>query len=259
MDAARTHSTHLRLSLLVLIALTLSAPVWAQSPSFQLSSTTVTCSSTFCANPPGGQVVVGSTGAAITYSATLTYDPNDSGNNGRWLVVNPNGGGLVTGTDNGGTLNFSLGSAQGLSQGSHQATVTLHATDGSGAADATITITFQTGSGGGNGTLASTVNPINLNAAPGFSQNQQIGISTTSASSITIGVSTTTSSCTGINWLTASINGSNTISSGSSTTVNVTGNANGLTSGVCQGNVVVTPSVGTTLSIPVTFNIGSGT
>jgi hypothetical protein len=165
MDAARTHSTHLRLSLLVLIALTLSAPVWAQSPSFQLSSTTVTCSSTFCANPPGGQVVVGSTGAAITYSATLTYDPNDSGNNGRWLVVNPNGGGLVTGTDNGGTLNFSLGSAQGLSQGSHQATVTLHATDGSGAADSTITITYQTGSGGGNGTLASTVNPINLNAA----------------------------------------------------------------------------------------------
>ena len=65
MDAAHKLSTHFRLSLLIIVALTLSAPAWAQSPSFVLDSTTVTCSGTSCPTPNGGTVNVNSSSTPI--------------------------------------------------------------------------------------------------------------------------------------------------------------------------------------------------
>src|SRR5262249_13739959 len=137
--------------------------------------------------------------------------------------------------------------------------VTLHATDSSGAADAVITITFNASGNGGSSTLTSTQNPIPLSAALGASQSTQIGISTNSSTLITISVGVSELTCAGVNWLSANINGTNTISFGNSASITVNGNSSGLTSGLCQGNVIVTPSVGTTLNIPVNFTIGSGT
>jgi uncharacterized protein (TIGR03437 family) len=252
MDAVRKHSTHIRLSLLVIIALTLSAPVWAQ-PTFQLSSNSISCTGTSC---PPGFVSVNSSGSQITYTVSAPDYSGDTGTNGAWINVSPTGGGQTTP----GTINFSLGSSAGLSGGSHTAVVHLTGTSPAGnPANVDITVTLNGSGTGGNGTLASSVNPINLFAGAGAQAFSNPVITTNSATAITIGVGTNISSCTGVNWLSANINGSNTISFGSGgATINVTGNANGLTSGTCTGNVVVTPSQGTTLTIPVTFNIGSG-
>src|SRR5438876_1179154 len=140
MDAAHKLFSHTRFALLLALALTLSAPVWAQ-PSFSLDTSTVTCTGTSC---PPGVVNVTSTGAQITYTVAAPDYSQDTGTNSTWLVVNPIGAGQTTP----GQINFSLGQTSGLIQGTHTALVKLTATSPAGVnpATATITVTFNTGS-----------------------------------------------------------------------------------------------------------------
>jgi uncharacterized protein (TIGR03437 family) len=252
MDAVQKLLSHRNFLFFLVLALTLCAPAWADTQ-FSLSSNTVTCASTTVCSP--ANISVGSTGAAIAYSVSAPNYSQDTNSNNAWLTVNPTGAGQTPGN-----LNFSIFLTTGLGQGVHTATVTVHATDGSGATDQTITVTFNAGvGGGGSGTLSSTVNPFQLIAAPNATNTVSATINTTSSSSITVSVSTQTTSCTGVNWLSASFQGNTTISqSGGGAVLNVQGNANGLNSGVCQGTVTVMPSVGTNLVIPVTFTVGSG-
>jgi uncharacterized protein (TIGR03437 family) len=257
MDAAHKYSTHFRLSLLLVLALTLSAPTWAfDAPSFQLSSTSITCSSTIC---PPGFVNVGSSGDTITYNVSpVDYSGDSSNPSSKWLQLNSP---VNTNQTTPGQVTFQLGNTSQLTQGLHTAVVHLTGTSPSGnPANVDINFTFNAGStGGGSGTLFSSINPIPLFAAPNAQAFSNPTITTSSQTSITISVSTTTSSCTGVNWLSASVNGNSSISSSSNgALLNVQGNANGLSAGLCQGTVVVTPSVGTVLNIPVNFNVGSG-
>jgi hypothetical protein len=136
--------------------------------------------------------------------------------------------------------------------------VKLTATSPSGVSPVTITVTFNAGvnGGGGNGTLTSSISPINLSSSQTFSNPT---ITTTSITPITISVSTSTSSCTGVNWLSANVAGTSTISQSSGgTSLAVSANLSGLASGTCQGTITVTPSTGAALSIPVNLTVGSG-
>jgi uncharacterized protein (TIGR03437 family) len=248
MDAAQKLTT--RLSLLLLIALTLSAPAWAfDAPQFSLSSNTASCVGTSC--PGNNPVTVNSTGAAIAFKIIVDYS-GDSNNPGQvhWLDVSPSS--LTTPSQ----LTFSLGQAGSLPQGGHSAAVTLAATDGSGAANATITVTLNQG-GGGGGTLTSSINPINLTAAQGASAFANPLITTTSTAPITISVTTSTSSCTGTLWLSASAPGTLISSATGGTALSVQASAAGLAPGLCTGTIIVTPSVGAVLTIPVNFTVGN--
>ncbi|HJZ96186.1 MAG TPA: hypothetical protein VKE70_06750, partial [Candidatus Solibacter sp.] len=256
MDAAQKLSTYIRLSLLPLIALALSSTAWGDTQ-FSLSSNTVSCSGTSCPSPAGGVVSVNSTGDQITYTVGAPDYSVDASNptHFNWLSVSPVGGGQTTP----GSIFFNFVSASGLTQGPHSATVTLHATiPASGVNDAVITVNYVAGSGGGTGTLFSSISPINLVAASGAQAFSNPSITTTSATNITISVGTSTSSCTGVAWLSASIIGNSTISNGSGTTLQVKADATNLPSGFCQGTVAVTPNVGTVLNISVNFTVGSG-
>jgi uncharacterized protein (TIGR03437 family) len=257
MDAAPKLFTYTRLSLLLTLALALSAPAWGDTPQFSLSTATVSCSGTSCPSPAGGNVDVSSTGTAIAFSIATDYS-GDSNNPGQvsWLKVTPLSAPVSTPI----TLNFSIATTSlgQLPGGSHSAVVSLHATDASGASPATITVTYQGGSGGGSGTLTSSIPTINLPAASGAVVFSNPTITTTSATSITISVGTSTSSCTGVAWLSASITGSSTINNTSPTTLQVKLDASNLPSGFCQGTVTVSPSTGTVLNIPVNFTVGSG-
>jgi uncharacterized protein (TIGR03437 family) len=250
MDAA--NKLYTRLSLLLLIALTLSAPAWGfDGPQFSLSTNTINCVGTSC--PPGFVTVNSTTTDVITYSVSAPDYSNDPGTNGRWLVVSPTGGGQTTP----GQINFSLGSASGLTQGGHTAIVTLTATSpATGVNSVQITVNFNQGASGGS-TLTSSINPINLFAAPGAFASSSPSITTNSASALTLTVNAVQTSCQNVAWLTATVS-SNPISLGSSpATLFVQANASNLAPGVCTGRVDVSPSSGAILSIPVNFTIGN--
>ena len=253
MDAAKTLRKNSALFHVLLIALCLAAPAWAQ-PAFRLSTTSVTCAGTSC---PGGDVTVDSTGGTIIYNVNVDYS-GDANNPSQfhWLNVNPSSG--TTSPTN--VLQISLGNFSILPQGNHSAVVRLDATDGSGAAEGTITVSFTTGgSSGGNGSLFSSINPIVQNVATGNSSQVTTTITTTSAANLALSISTQQTSCNTTQWLTAALTGVGTINSSTSTTVQVTLNATNLATQSCTGTVILTPSAGTALNVPVTMNVnGSG-
>jgi uncharacterized protein (TIGR03437 family) len=229
----------------------LSAPAWAyDTPQFSLSQNTVACVGTSC---PPGSVSVGSTGDQITYTVSAPDYSNDTGTNGAWLRISPIGAGQTTP----GSIQFSLGTSSGLTQGPHTAVVHLTAQAPAGVNAVNITVTFNQGNPGGSGTLTSTPSTLNLTAAQGAAAFANPQITTTSAAPIGITVTTSTSSCTNVAWLSASALGT-TVSSASPVNLFVQANASGLAPGVCTGNVVVNPAVGTVLTIPVNFTVGNG-
>src|SRR5207244_12974401 len=113
-------------ALFLVIALAVAIPGRAQAPSF-------TAPGTVSLSGSGGQdVTIGSTGDSITFTFTTVYSAGDPS----WLNVS---GGLPPLTTPR-TLAFNLGNTAGLTQGTHTATVTLHATSPSGVAAANITV-----------------------------------------------------------------------------------------------------------------------
>jgi uncharacterized protein (TIGR03437 family) len=192
---------------------------------------------------------VTSSGDPITYTiGTPNYSVDTTGSRTGWLSVT---GGTTTPT----SLHFSIGTTSGVNPGA-QATVTLTPTAPAGVAAVTITVTFN-GTGGGGGGGSSTLTPSQTSVTlPG---NGSVVISTTSASAISISANVQQSSCGNVNWLGFQLPVT-TVSSVQTSTLTVTANSSGLTNGqVCQGSVIVTPSSGTPLTIPVTFTVnGSG-
>jgi uncharacterized protein (TIGR03437 family) len=233
----------------VVVALLLSAPAFAwQAPAFTLSSSTVSCQGTTC-----GAVSIGASNVnSITFSISAVNYSQDTGSNFNWLQ-NPAAQGVTTPY----VLQFSLNSVAGLAPGLHTATVTLHATDKSGAADATITISFQTGSGGGGGNLSSSPSTLTLPAAAtGQTVSGTLTISTTSTLTVSLNNITTTTNSGG-QWLTASNQGSSSITNGFTTNILVLGNATNLGTGTYTGTVKIIPSLGAELDVPVTLNVNT--
>ncbi|HXK05818.1 MAG TPA: hypothetical protein VMS37_25680 [Verrucomicrobiae bacterium] len=217
------------------------------------SSTSVTLTNTSGQDISLTSSLAGTT--EISFSVgTPQYDNTSSPN--IWLGVN------VTNATTPATISFRVANTSLLQPGPHQATVTVTATNPAGVPNSPLTFTVNFNSstgGGGGGSLTSSINPITLNAATGTTTSVTPTISTTSVTPI--GLSTpviTISSCLGVNWLTASLS-SNTISASLPVSLLVSANASGLGTGVCQGSVTLTPSVGNALTISVTLNVnGSG-
>src|SRR4249919_1471652 len=131
MDAA--HKLIKPAGLLLIVALLVAAPGWAQTPVLTVPST-VSLAGT------GGQLVnVTSSGAPatqITYSIGAPQYANDNGGQqfSPWL-------GVSGGTTTPATLQFSVISTAGLNQGTHTAQVTLTPDATTGAVPQTITVT----------------------------------------------------------------------------------------------------------------------
>ena len=226
-------------ALVFVVALLMAVPGWAQ-PQLVPDSTSVTIPNTGSAFTGLHSSVPGS---EITYTIAKSYADNSSGD---WLVVTPSG------TTTPATLTFSLLNFRPPAPGAG-ATVTLHPTSPAGVADVSISVTFNgssSGGGGGSSTLTPSQTSVTL---PG---NGSVVISTTSTSSIGLSASVQQSSCGNVNWLGFQLPVT-TVSSAQTSTLTVTASSIGLTSGqVCQGNIIVTPTTGTVLTIPVNFTAG---
>ncbi|MBS1855757.1 MAG: hypothetical protein JST11_10355 [Acidobacteria bacterium] len=246
MDATQK-SFKLNLLLIVALAGVLAAPGWSQT-AFSLSATTVNLNQ-------NGAVNVNSTGAAITFTTATTYASD--GGNGVWLTVSP-GGAQTTPA----LLGLQLNQTAGLTAGNtYTATVTL---SGAGVAPATITVTYTAGGGSGGGgggggtgiTLSNTISTLTTPVNGSTVYDNSITISTSSSSSIGLTVSSTLTSCTSQQWLTASLNISS-ITSGAPATLNIAANPYGLSAGLCNATITITPTSGAAATVSVTFSVGS--
>jgi hypothetical protein len=183
MDAAYT-SLKKTASFLAL-ALLISAAASAQ-PAFVLNGGNNATSITLVGNTSTA-VSVASTAAQITYRATTQYQGADL----PWLCLNnplnsPCDTATAQVTPN--NLFILVGQNSGdLSIGTHTATVTLTATDGSGAVAGTITVSYTTNSfqsGGGNGALTASPSAPSISAGYGAQTTLSFQLITTSASSV---------------------------------------------------------------------------
>jgi uncharacterized protein (TIGR03437 family) len=223
------------------IALALVAvPARAQTAAFSLSSTSINLNQ----STSTGSVTVTSTGDPITFTPTISYaaDPNTNNN---WLKISS-----ATPATTPNTVFVQLNVPPVL-PGTYTATVTLTASSPTGVAPATITVTFINGSGGtGSSLITASLTSISL-SSPGNTL-QAVGISTTSGLNISLTASTS------VSWLTATL-ASTIVSSAAPTSVTIQANPAGLQNGTTyQGNVTVTPTGGTAISIFVSFAVTSG-
>ncbi len=238
-------------ALLFVVALLMAAPGWAVTPTLVAPATvTIGTSGSFPAS-----VTSFPAGTTITYVAAISYPMGNS--SGDWLRVKPSG---TTSTALTAYLTFGLrnDSFAGVNSGA-SATVTLMPTIPSGVAAVTIAVTFDSTGGGGTGSTTLTASPttVNLTAAVNSPASTTVNITTNSVSTITINQSTSVSSGAA-NWLSVSPFASALDSSGGST-LTITADGTSLTSGLTyQGSVIVTPSTGTPLTIPVTFAVSAG-
>jgi uncharacterized protein (TIGR03437 family) len=253
MDAA--HRLIRSTGLLFAIGLLIAAPGWAQP--------TLVAPSNVSLSGSGGQLVNVTSSAAgtteINFNTSTAYANDNGGVTIPWLGVS--GAGTTPAS-----LNFNVVTTAGLNQGTHQATVTLTPTStvpaGAVPPAVTITVTFTSGSsggGGGNGTLFANPNPINLSAATSGSPTTSVNvvISTSNTTAITIANVGASVSSGGTNWLSATLNGANSLVNGNPTSILVQASPFNLAAATYTGTVTVTPTVGTALTIPVNFTVGS--
>ncbi len=235
MDAA--YITLKKTALLLAFAL-LCLGSWSSTANAQSLSTCGTValtSQTFQA-----QCNVSSSGAAVTFSGSITYSDSTQG----WLSVNS-----LSSQSTPATLVVGLGSTAILNAnpGSHSATITLTPSAPSGATGATISVTFTpgAGSGGGGGITASSLQTFCPTSACPNPQN--LTLSTTSNTAINFSISTPPS------WLyVSSLSGS--VSNGSPATLTVY--VENFT--IASSTSLTISYSNTSTSVPITVS-GSGT
>ncbi len=240
---------------LVAFALFGAAAAYAQGPMFVFpDGTNVTLQGS-----GGAQIGVQSSGGPISYSIAVAYNAADNPSNANWLSVNFGRTSGITsgaGCTGGSSLCFALGSLAGLASGLHTATVTLTATDSSGATG-TVNVTYDTTStSGGGGTNGITANPSAVTVASTESQPTatiQLQTSNPSTLSFTVAVNPV------VSWLGVSPVGGS-VSAGNSATLTATFNPAGLANNVSYTTNIVVSYASTTVTIPVTYTVGtSGT
>jgi uncharacterized protein (TIGR03437 family) len=231
------------------LALVLAAPAWAQTPSLSLNTNTVSLNQSVLF----GSVNVTSTGAAITYMASIS-GLSDNGGNGIWLKLTSPA--TQTTPD---AVGVQINNTSGMVAGNYTATVTLTPSAPTGVAPVSFTVNWANGGGGGGGgnTISLSQNTLSLSAASGSGTSGSITVSTTSATNIQLGLTATPTTC-GNNWLSVGSN-TNTINNGTSASLTISASAANIANGTtCTGTVTVSPSPGTPASIAVTFSVGGG-
>ncbi|MDQ6758770.1 MAG: hypothetical protein M3Z32_02750, partial [Acidobacteriota bacterium] len=196
-----------------------------------------------------GQTGSASFAAPSTFTVTSTNGPvpfNISAVSlGNWLTVNPSSSALAQ--DAGTALTASVNSnANSLPAGMYPGTITLHANNLPDIViNATLTITDNIINPG----LNATPNPVTFNIQGTNTVSQSVSLSTTApATVVSLSVSPPNS------WLSVSPLAT-LIGPGTAVPLTVTANSTGLTNGVYNGSVIVTPTTGTPFTLPVTLNV----
>ncbi len=243
MDAA--NALLKKTALLLPLALFALAPV-IQAQSFNpIAPQTITSTG-------GLNVLVTSSGSAITFTTFLVNSQAPAGDPSVWLSVSSGG----TTPANITVTPVNLGSQAGT----YTATIGLRASSPAGVADSTFTVTYVSGSGGGGGgggstgVILATPNPVQLQTNTNNAVFQPVNLTTTSTAPISFNVTFTPLS----SWLTAG--SANTfVSSASPATLTVGATTTNLPNGSYNGQVIVTPtSGGAATTIPVTLTVGTG-
>jgi hypothetical protein len=131
-------------------------------------------------------------------------------------------------------------------------TTLLTLTPAAGGVAASVTVAYNPNGGPGGATLAANPVSLSLSAPAGLSTTQMVTVSTSAGSPITIA-----SLFANQSWLTASLSAF-VVSAGSPAILTVTANAAGYSNTILNGQVVVTPAAGTSLTIPVQFSVTGG-
>jgi len=194
---------------------------------------TVSSSSVTLTNDQAQSITVTAGGSSVAYSATGAP---------AWLNLYSSNN--YTTPD---TLAFQLASSL---CGSCSATVTLTPTGGG--TPVAVTVTYSTNGGGGGGAIIPSQSSLALSAPTGQPTSQMITLSTTATSPIQITSLTTTQP-----WLTASLSAF-VVSVNNPAVLTVTANGAGYSNTVLNGQVLITPSSATQITIAVQFTV-SGT
>ena len=269
MDAAQTNNKKFALFLALALLLTVSTHGSAQT--LTAATQTVNLGSTSC-NDFQNVLLTSSTSANISFTAAVQYygsTPTVGDANGAWVYTTILGTGTTSSgttiTGNTGTtgVNLTIG-ANRFPLTSDTAQVIVTPTSGPGAGtQIAIAVNYQTNTSCGgntgsasNGQITVTPGNISLAAAAGATNQQTLVIQNLTGNTITFTVGTLPNTAT---WLQYQYN-SLSISSNGQTPVTVIGNAASLASASqpYTGTVVITPSIGTAVDIPVSFQVGTG-
>jgi uncharacterized protein (TIGR03437 family) len=209
----------------------------ATSGALTFSPTSIALTSTNGSTPASTTLSVSAT-AATSFTSTIAYT-NGSG----WLTVSPTSG-------TAGTTPASLtvsASPTGLASGSYGATISFTA---NGVVQI-VNVAFTVSGGGNTGNVTVLPASLTFTAAQGSSPaNQALSVSSAAgAAGISFTVTPTTTS--GGSWLSTSV--------GAGTTplnpLTVSVNSSTLAAGTYQGNIMIAPSGGTTVNIPVVLTV----
>jgi uncharacterized protein (TIGR03437 family) len=203
------------------------------------SQNPITFTSTSSVTTPSSTTLTVSASASTSFVASISY----ASGSGSWLTLNPLTG--VTPAN----LSVSANSA-GLSVGTYTATIAFSANGVIQSVNVTLTV-----SAGGGGTGNVVVSPTGFTfMAPLGSNPASQTLSVTSASGAA-GISFTTQVTSGPSWLTTNANSSNTTPA----TFTVSVSSSSMAAGTYYGNILVTPSGGTAVNIPVTLTVAAPT
>ncbi|MGA3095475.1 MAG: hypothetical protein ABSF25_03385 [Bryobacteraceae bacterium] len=247
MDAARTPLSH-RVSILLTAALLAAVPAFAAG-SLNVNGGTSANVSLDSANTSYA-VAVTSTGAPITFTASIAYDTGVSGPTG-WLSA------IAPGTTPA-TIYVNLASAPSPAFGSgpFSATVTLTG----GGSTATVAVTFSPGSGSGpggpGGPVSVSPSPLGLSLSAAGSVQGTMTVQSSSAAAIGFTVSTSSNI---LGWSLSVNPSAGSVSAGNPVLLTVTASTAVSASTTYIGAVTVIPSGLPSIPVSVTLTVnGSG-
>ncbi len=247
MDAATTRFSS---KYALLLAALIAAPAAAQAQAIlQVSANTVTVGAQ-------AQTVTVSSSGGLTSPLSFTVTPNYGNGVNNWFQVYASSTITQTSTSPGPTtLTISLNYAQAGT--TTQGTIKLGDSTNSSDPGQTITVTYTPGGGSGSGTLSVSQTAVTMSTNPNTATqtSTSITITTTSTSALSGSIALSTNTAGSYLQLSAT---SFSVSSGSSFTFSIVGEPY-TPAGSYSATILITPSSGQSVQIPVTYTSATGT
>jgi uncharacterized protein (TIGR03437 family) len=208
-----------------------------------------------------GSAVSTTLGVSASTNTSYTVSSLGSYNGVTWLSVSPSGTLTTSGNPNltvtATPFNFPAGTYSG--------SITLSANGGLQTVQVTMVIGGSVGASGNitvtaNGGTSTSPTLSFSSSTPGATLTQQYLTVASALGSSGVGFQATTSTTNGINWILVSTSAANYTTSTTGTTpatLYVTLNTTALTAGTFNGSVILTPTGGTAVTVPVTLTLGA--